>query len=371
MGNYLGHDVAKLGFGMMRLPSLESGEIDIRQVEDMVDMFMREGFNYFDTAYGYLGGKSESVVGQAVVQRYPREQFLLATKMPPWELKAPADLQRVFDTQLQRTGAGYFDYYMLHALGKSNIEICDKAGAWAFLCEQKAKGLARHIGCSFHDTADVLDALLTAHPELEFVQLQINYADWEDEGVQARLCYETVRKHGKSVIVMEPVKGGSLATFTGKPLEILQAVRPNASAASWAIRYAASLDGVVTVLSGMSALDQMRDNCATVKNFEPITGDETKTLREAFKLLSEIPTTPCTECKYCTEKCPANIPIPSIIEANNTRLTYNHTNKGSYAFITRGKGKASDCIACGVCESRCPQHIRIIELLKTCAEVFE
>ena len=371
MGNYVGHDVAKLGFGMMRLPMLDSGEIDIRQVEEMVDLFMREGFNYFDTAFGYLGGKSESAVGQAVVQRYPRDKFLLATKMPPWELKKPEDLQRVFDTQLQRTGAGYFDYYMLHALGKDSVKICDNVGAWAFIRDLKAKGLVRHIGCSFHDTADVLDEILTKHPELDFVQLQINYADWDDEDVQARLCYETARKHGKAIIVMEPVKGGSLGTFSGKALDMLKAVRPEASAASWAMRYVASLDGLITILSGMSTIEQMRDNCATIHKMEPITEDDKKTLAEVLRLLNEIPTTPCTECNYCTENCPANIPIPSIIDIENTRLTYENASKNSYAFATRGKGKASDCIACGVCEERCPQHIRIVELLKACAGIYE
>jgi len=371
MGKYVGQDVAKLGFGMMRLPALENGEIDLGQVEQMVDLFMAEGFNYFDTAFGYLDGRSESIVGQAVVQRYPRDKFLLATKLPPWELKESADMQRIFDTQLARTGAGYFDYYMLHALGKGNLGVCDSLGAWAFLRDLKAKGLVRHIGCSFHDTADVLDEILTKHPELDFVQLQINYADWEDDGVQARLCYEVARKHGTPIIVMEPVKGGSLGTISGPALDVLKAIRPEATAASWAMRYAASIDGLITVLSGMSTLEQMRDNCATIKAMEPVTEADHKALAEVLRVLAETPTTPCTKCNYCIEKCPANIPIPSIIDAYNTRRTYDNPSGSHYAFVTRGKGKASECIACGVCVERCPQHIEIVELLKECAVFYD
>lgn len=371
MEKHLGFDVPKLGFGLMRLPMLPSGEIDIPQTEKMADMFLEAGFTYFDTAFGYLGGKSEEVVGQAIVKRHPRDSFLLATKLPPWELKEPSDMERVFQTQLARTGAGYFDFYMLHSMGKANEAICDRVGAWDFIKAKKESGLARHIGISFHDSAEVLDAMLTKHPEIEFVQLQINYADWDSDKIQSRLCYETVRRHGRAVIVMEPVKGGALAALPEGPTAVFAAARPGKSAASWAMRYAASLEGTITVLSGMSSLEQMRDNCATMKDMEPVSDADRKAIGEVLKLLAETPTTPCTACNYCTEKCPQNIPIPAIIAADNDRRIYGNVNKGHYAFITREKGKASDCIACGVCEGRCPQHIEIIDLLTACAEIFE
>lgn len=371
MANDFFRDIPKLGFGMMRLPMLPFGGIDEEQTKKMVDLFIENGFTYFDTAFGYLNGKSEEVAGRALVARYPRDAFQLATKLPPWELKEPSDMERVFSTQLARTGAGYFDFYMLHSLGRANIERMDQLGGWAFIQQKKAEGLVRHIGISFHDSADVLDKTLTDHPELEFVQLQINYADWEDADVQSRLCYETVRRHGRAVIVMEPVKGGALATLAGEAKDVLEAARPGKSIASWAMRYAASLDGLVTVLSGMSTTQQMLDNIDTMKHAEPLTQADEEALAKVLKILTETPTIPCTGCNYCTEKCPQNIPIPAILRSENDRRRYGEANKGHYAFITRGKGRASDCIACGVCEGRCPQHIEIIERLGECVAAFE
>jgi len=371
MNTWFGKEIPKLGFGTMRLPTLADNAIDYAQIEKMVDLFLENGFTYFDTAYGYMGGRSEDTVRRTLVERHARERFLLATKLPPWELKAKEDMERVLQTQLARTGAAYFDFYMLHSIGQTRLEQLDSLGAWDFLQKAKERGLVRHVGFSFHDTADVLDGILKRHPETEFVQLQINYADWDDEGVQSRLCYETALSHGKSVLIMEPVKGGALATLNETARAPFERARPGMSNASWAMRFAASLPGVITVLSGMSTLAQMEDNIRTMSAFEPLTEADRKAIDEVKAVLSAIPTTPCTDCRYCVEKCPQNIPIPSVIQADNHRKVYGHVNRGHYRFVTNEKGKASDCIACGVCEERCPQHIGIISLMKECAEVFE
>lgn len=373
MEEWLGQHVLKLGFGMMRLPMMEgtSDAADMAQIMQMVDTFLAGGFTYVDTAYGYLGGKSEEITRKALVDRYPREAFLLATKLPPWELKTKEDMERIFQTQLQRTNAGYFDYYLLHSVNHSSIQVIDALDAWGFIRQKKEKGLVQHIGFSFHADAQFLDQQLDLHPEIEFVQLQVNYADWEDDKVQSRLCYEVARKHGKSVVIMEPVKGGALATLTDETRAVLEAATPNASPASWAMRYAASLEGIVTVLSGMSAIEQMEDNIRSMKNFQKLTVAERQTIDTVNRMLQATETTPCTDCRYCIEKCPQNIPIPAIIETSNRHKTYGLADKGHYGFVTRGKGKASDCIACGVCEGRCPQHIEIIDLLKDCAGMFE
>lgn len=371
MNNATIQAVPKLGFGLMRLPLLAGKEVDFSQLAKMVDRFMRSGFTYFDTAFGYMGGRSEEIARRALVDRYPRDSFLLATKLPPWELKGKEDMRRIFLTQLNRTNAGYFDYYLLHSVNRGNVEKLDQFDAWAFLSEKKAKGLARHIGFSFHDTAEVLDKLLAKHPEIEFVQLQINYADWEDAKIQSRLCYETARRHGKAVIIMEPVKGGVLAALTDEARAVLEAVRPGDTPAAWALRYAASLEGVLTVLSGMSTLEQMEENTVTLSPFTLLGEAEYAALSRVVSIFRKTETTPCTDCKYCTEHCPANIPIPAIIAADNGHRIYGSVNKQHYQAITEGKGKASDCIACGVCEGRCPQHIGIISLLRACAAIYE
>ncbi len=371
MENWLGANVPKLGFGFMRLPTDPNNEIDYAQLERMVDAFLDGGFTYFDAAYGYMNERSELAIRRTVVERHPREKFLLATKLPPWHLKEKADMERLFSTQLERTGAGYFDFYLLHSLGAQSVKTIDAMDGWAFARQKKAEGLARHIGFSFHDTADVLDDVLTKHPEMEFVQLQINYADWDDPKIQSRKCYEVARKHGKSVIIMEPVKGGALATLNADARAALEAARPGSSPASWAMRYAASLEGVVTVLSGMSTLEQVRDNVRTISGFEKMTAADYQAIEKAKAIMAAIPTTPCTDCRYCMENCPQNIPISQIIRTDNGRRVYGNTDKGHYAFLTREKGKASDCIACGVCEGRCPQKIEIIELMRACALTFE
>lgn len=362
----------KLGFGLMRLPTL-NGEIDLEQVKAMVDRFMEAGFTYFDTAYIYHGGKSEVAAGEALVRRYPRASFQLATKLPMWAVQKPEDMERIFRTQLDRTGAGYFDYYLLHALGQENYALSERYGAWQFCRELKEQGLIRRLGFSFHDDAQRLEQILTAHPEAEFVQLQINYADWENARVQSRLCYETALRHGKPIIVMEPLKGGALAAMPPEIQRMFRQANPGASIASWAMRYAASLDGVMMVLSGMSSLEQMDDNVGYMSAFEPLTDAERAIVSAVVERLEQVPTIPCTACRYCVDDCPQKIDIPGVFESFNNYTLYDNLDgaKGHYRWVTSDGGKASDCISCGACEGHCPQHIRIPELFRDIVKVLE
>ena len=372
MDKYLGESIPKLGFGLMRLPML-GNEIDIEQVKEMVDLFLGAGFNYFDTAYGYNEGASERAAKLALVDRHPRESFYLATKLPAWMAKDKADAEQMFYTSLERTGAGYFDFYLLHNLGPGRTQKFDEYGIWDFLRRRKEEGLIRHLGFSMHDSAEALDEILTAHPEMEFVQLQINYADWEDPRVQSRKCYEVARKHGKPVIIMEPVKGGSLSILPPEATAPLKALRPEMSEASWAVRYAASLEGLVTVLSGMSTVEQVKDNTGFMKNFEPLRDDERTALAETLGYLRSLPTVPCTACGYCTKGCPQKINIPGVFDAYNLYKVYGNITpaKNSYGFATRRGGKAGDCIGCAACEKICPQRIAIIDELKNASAVLD
>ena len=370
---YLGENIPKLGFGLMRLPMIGE-EVDIEQTKTMVDMFMEKGFTYFDTAYGYLNGKSECAVKEALVKRYPRESYQLATKLPAWAgAKNAEEARQMFYTSLERTGAGYFDFYLLHNLGDTRTQSFYDYDIWGFVQELKEKGLVKHVGFSMHDTADKLDEILTKHPEMEFVQLQINYADWESPTVQSRKCYEVARKHNKPVIIMEPVKGGNLANLPESVAKVFTDADPSVTQSSWAIRYCASLDGLVTVLSGMSNIEQMEDNLKTMENFRPLNADEKKVVEAAQAALAAIPNVPCTSCKYCVKDCPMQINIPGAFNAMNTYLVYNNLPgaKGGYGFATRAGGKASECIECGQCEAACPQHIKIIDELKRVVETLE
>ena len=373
MEKYFGEYTPKLGFGLMRLPKLSNGKIDIEQTKQMVDLFMDAGLTYFDTAYVYDNGESEQAAREALVDRYPRESYTLCTKLCAWMgAHDEQSAKQQFYTSLERTGAGYFDYYLLHALQRNNYKVYDKYHIWDFVKEQKAKGLIKYYGFSFHADPELLEELLTDHPDVDFVQLQINYADWENPGVASRECWEIARKHGKSVTIMEPVKGGALADPIPKVKELLKAANPDASVASWAIRFAASLDGIITVLSGMSNLEQMKDNLSYMKDFQPLTEAEQAVILRAQSALNGDRSIPCTACHYCTDGCPMNIPIPEIFHvANHQRGNEAFRGRREYTIVTTDKGKASDCIECGQCVNACPQQIEVISRLKECAERFE
>ena len=370
MSEYLGKEIFKLGFGLMRLPKLEDGSIDIEQTKLMVDKFIEAGGVYFDTAYVYDNGESEKAFKTCVADRYPREKYFVATKLnAAMQATDEQSAKAQFYTSLERTGAGYFDFYLLHAIQRNNIEKYDNYKIWDFVKEQKEKGLIRHYGFSFHADPEMLDELLTKHPDVDFIQLQINYADWENPGVQSRACYEVARRHNKPLTVMEPIKGGKLADPLPTVKKVFDAANPDASYASWAIRYVASLDGIITVLSGMSNLAQMEDNLSYMKDFKPLDENERKVIEEVQRILSEDKQIKCTACHYCTEGCPMSIPIPDIFALRNQQLIYNTDEeeiKEEYEVAVEGKGKASDCIECGQCEGVCPQHLPIIELLKDC-----
>lgn len=364
--------IGKLGFGLMRLP--KNGDAsDVEQTSKMVDMFLDAGFTYFDTAWAY--GDSEDTIRQALVERHPRESYQLATKNAAWiNCKTRDEAIAQFHTSLERTGAGYFDFYLLHNLGENRSKVFDDFGLWEWIQEQKAAGLVKHAGFSFHSTPEELDAILTAHPEMEFVQLQINYADWDNPAIQSRACYEVARKHGKPVIVMEPVKGGLLANPPAPVHDVLAAAEPDSSDASWAIRFAASLDGVITVLSGMSNVEQMADNLSYMKGFTGLTDEQRATLGTAREELAKIPLIPCTTCNYCAKVCPTNIGISGTFTAMNILTLYNDLggaqHQEGWLVGAHGLQRANECIKCGACEDACPQHIEIRDELDRCVEAL-
>ena len=366
------HGIKKLGFGLMRLP--KAGEaIDVEQIKQMVDLFMDAGFTYFDTAWAYAG--SEDAIREALVERYPRESFQLATKAAPWiGCESREDAVAQLETSLKQTGAGYFDFYLLHNLGEFRTHFFDQWGMWDWIAEKKAEGVIRHAGFSFHSTPEELDELLSAHPEMEFVQLQINYADWDNPAVQSRRCYEVARKHHKPVIIMEPVKGGMLANPPEQVANVLKATEPNSSVASWAIRFAASLPGVITVLSGMSDVAQMQDNLSYMRTFETLTDAQRATIERAQHELAKIPLIPCTRCNYCAKVCPNEIGISGTFTAMNMHTLYGDLETAkkerTWQVDRHGKRPADDCVKCGRCEQACPQHIKIRDELARSIELF-
>lgn len=364
--------IKKLGFGLMRLP--KTGEaIDVEQTKRMVDLFMDAGFTYFDTAWAYAG--SEEAIAQALVQRYPRESFQLATKAAPWiSCESRDDAITQLETSLKKTGAGYFDFYLLHNLGEFRTHFFDDWGMWDWILEKKREGVIRHAGFSFHSTPEELDELLTSHPEMEFVQLQINYADWDNPAVQSRRCYEVARAHHKPVVIMEPVKGGMLANPPEQVARVLTQAEPGSSVASWAIRFAASLPGVITVLSGMSNVEQMQDNLSYMSTFTQLTSEQRATLVRARDELAKIDLVPCTRCNYCAKVCPKNVGISGTFTAMNMLTLYGNleTAKKERAWQVEKHGHvpADACVRCGACEKACPQHIKIREELARSVEVF-
>ena len=360
----------KMGFGFLRLPQTAGGAINSDLLNRMVDAFLTRGGVYFDTAYTYLGGQSETALRDALVKRHSREQFQIADKLPSWMVRSAQDCLRYFDEQQKRCGVDYFDVYLLHWLNQKNYEICERYDEFAFLRELKAQEKVGKIGFSYHDSAALLDEILTAHPETEVVQLQLNYLDWDSAAIEGRKCYEVAVKHGKSVVVMEPVKGGALAKLPPKAEELFQAHNSD-SPARWALRFVQSLDQVDTVLSGMSSLEQVLEN---MENVEPLTELEQSLIRQAAQIIEEDTAIACTDCRYCTAACPKGIPIPDFFAMYNAY----RRNPGEdwkiqpiYQRMASDYAKASDCIQCGQCESHCPQQLKIISRLKEVAAAFE
>jgi len=367
---YLGENYKKLGFGFMRLPHIGE-ETDLEQVKKMVDLFMSKGFTYFDTAYVYDGGKSEEAMREALVKRYPRDSFTVATKLPLWNVGTSFDdFRKLTDTSLERLGVDYVDFYLVHNINNNKYEECN---VWEYMKELKAEGKAKHIGFSFHGTPELLEKVLSEHDEAEFVQLQINYNDWDSPNIASGRCYEIARAHNKPVVIMEPVKGGALATLSDEVAAPFRAIDPNASNASFAIRYAASLDGIIAVLSGMSTLSQVEDNVSFMDDFKKLDDRERAAVAEVVDNLSKVKTIPCTSCKYCVEGCPMSINIPRVISALNVKYKFNNLSdaKRQLGFATREGGKPSDCIGCQACEGVCPQHLPISSIMTEAAETLE
>ena len=369
----------KLGFGLMRLPLTDPNDgasVDVELLKTMVDAFLEKGFTYFDTAWMYCGFQSECAIREALVKRHPRDSYTLADKLHAGFLKTKEDRERIFQEQLRKTGVDYFDYYLLHDVGTDHYKTYQELDCFRWLEEKKAQGLARHIGFSYHDNAELLDRVLIEHPEVEFVQLQLNYLDWDSEGVQSRKCYETAVKHGKPVIVMEPVKGGTLARVPESVEKTFREARPEMSIPSWAIRFAASLEHVMVVLSGMSNMEQLLDNTDYMADFQPLSAQEQALVKKAVDAINSTIAIPCTGCSYCTEGCPQRIAIPKYFSLYNADLQEikekSWRPQGEYyTRLTMNFGKASDCLECGQCEQVCPQHLPIIRHLKDVAARFE
>ena len=360
-----------LGFGCMRLPLLENGDVNHEEFAKMVDTFIEAGFNYFDTAHGYLGGKSETALRECLTSRHAREEYLLANKLSHNFFEKEEDIRPFFESQLAICGVDYFDFYLMHAQNSRYFEQYKACNAYEIAYELKKEGKIRHLGMSFHDTAEVLDRILTEKPFMEFVQIQLNYLDMEDAGVQSRLCYEVCRKHGKPVIIMEPVKGGRLVKLPEEAQNVLNGLNQNLSNAAYAIRYAASFEGVEMVLSGMSDMAQMNDNLSYMKDFKPFAKEEYEAVSKVSDILRRQDMIACTACRYCEDGCPKKIAIPDLFTCLNDVHTGSGDPEKAYKAFTEGKGKASDCIACGKCERVCPQKLRIRTHLKQVAKTFD
>ncbi len=368
-------DTPKLGFGCMRLPLTNPDDptsIDIDHFSKMVDAFMEAGGTYFDTAYVYHNGESEVAVRKALVERYPRESFTIATKCLAWALPDAESAKACLDTSLQRLGTDYVDFYLLHNVGGPRTAKFDEFGLWEWAAQKKADGVIRHLGFSMHDNAECLDKLLTQHPDMDFVQLQVNYLDWEDPVTESRKCMEVAQKHGVPVTIMEPARGGRLAELPDRGKNVLKAVNPDKSVVSWAYRFCYNLPNVITVLAGMSTLEQVQENVREWEQNQPFSAQEEKALAQAIEALKSVGLIPCTNCKYCVKDCPMGVKIPEIMSLLNLeKMTENREFvKGLYSWQA-ADGKASTCIQCGACEDMCPQSIGIIGHLEDAADYYE
>ena len=369
----------KLGFGMMRLPVFDENDrstVDIKKVKNMVDQFMDSGFNYFDTAHRYNDEMSEPAIREALVDRYPRESFILTDKITMNYIKKAEDQEPFFKKQLEICGVSFFDNYLVHNMGAAWYPVAQRFGTFDFIKRMKDEGYVKHIGFSFHGTADMLETILKDHPETEIVQLQINYLDWKDTGIQSQKCYEVARKYGKSVVVMEPVKGGTLINLPEDVKGMLGDFNPEASLASWAIRFAASLEGVIMVLSGMSEREQVEDNTDFMGEFVPLSPQEADLLERAAEMIRSQTAIACTNCRYCTTECPKGIAIPDYFSLYNNlkrlkNTSYLANQSVYYMNLAQTQGKASECIQCGICEKNCPQNLNIRDLLRDIAVTFE
>lgn len=359
------------GFGCMRLPMI-NGEVDYEETKKMIDTFIGAGFNYFDTAHGYLDGKSEVALRECLTARYPRDAYILTNKLSTHHFTKNEEIRPLLASQLEICGVDYFDFYLMHAQDASIYEKYKACRAYETALELLEEGKIKHFGISFHDKAAVLDRILTEYPQVEVVQLQLNYVDFEDASVEARKCLETCLKHHKPVIVMEPVKGGSLVNLPGEAQKVFDELN-GGSNASYAIRFAAGQEGVMMVLSGMGNMEMMNDNISYMKDFRPLNEQESAAVEKVCEIFRNLGTVPCTACRYCTEVCPQGISIPDLFACLNAKKIFNNWNTGYYynQIHTKNGGKASDCIQCGQCENICPQHLNIRELLKTVAAEFE
>ena len=358
------------GFGFMRLPMVDN-EVDYKQTIRMVDTFLAEGFNYFDTAHGYMGGKSESILKHCLTFRHPRDHYVLTNKLSTHHFTTNEEIRPLFQQQLELCGVDYFDFYLMHAQDRSIFKKYKQCRAYETALELLSEGKIRHFGISFHDTADVLEQILTEYPQIEVVQIQFNYADYEDDSVQSRKCYEVCRKFQKPVIVMEPVKGGNLATLPPKAQAVFDQLH-GGSNASYAIRFAAGFEGVMMVLSGMGSMDMLNDNLSYMKHFVPLSAEERAAIDQVCGIFRSQDLIPCTACSYCTERCPKGIPIPNLFACMNSKKQFHDWNADYYYEVHTGSAhKASDCIGCGACEAICPQHLSIRALLGDVADEFE
>ena len=366
------HARGRLGFGCMRLPRLEDGEIDIPQFSQMVDAFLAAGFNYFDTAHVYLEGKSEPAIRQALTSRRARDEYFLVDKLTNGNFNSTERIVPLLEEELAACGVEYFDLLLMHAQSRESYAKYQRLGAYEEAYKLVRDGRVRHFGISFHDTAEVLDQILTEHPEVECVQLQLNYLDWNDVSVQSRACYEVCRAHGKPVMVMEPIKGGTLATLPPAAAEALAQTCPDAPA-SYALRFAGGHEGVAMVLSGMGTTEQMAQNIKTFSPLEPLSEEELAGLARVVDVMHGQDVVACTACRYCVEGCPRRIDIPALFACLNAKRAYGDRGQAFYYnnVHTKGRGRASDCIRCGKCERTCPQHLPIRELLQDVAAEFE